>query len=237
MSTGRDELDRLAGEYVLGLLDEDEQAAFESRLSHAADARLALRQAQERFAELDATAPPADAPPDLWARIENELAISAPIDLNAARARRSKAPVRSGFWRGFATAAAAALVIAAVGIGTFRSVIAPEPQLIVVLLNAEAQPGAIVEAYYGQKVRVVPLQRFDIPEGKTLQVWTLWSREIGPKSVGLVEGSGATTLSNDLPEPRPDQFYEITLEQAGGSPTGKPTGPVLAKGFARQPQI
>ena len=34
----------------------------------------------------------------------------------------------------------------------------------------------------------------------------------------------------DLPAPRPDQLFEITLEPATGSPTGRPTGPVLFKG-------
>jgi anti-sigma-K factor RskA len=32
--------------------------------------------------------------------------------------------------------------------------------------------------------------------------------------------------------PKQDQLYELTLEQAGGSSTGRPTGPILAKGFA-----
>ncbi|WP_407815360.1 anti-sigma factor domain-containing protein, partial [Staphylococcus aureus] len=39
-----------------------------------------------------------------------------------------------------------------------------------------------------------------------------------------------------LPTPRDNQLYEITLEQAGGSPTGRPTGPILAKGLAKFPR-
>ena len=39
------------------------------------------------------------------------------------------------------------------------------------------------------------------------------------------------TLSlKDLPPPKPDQLFELTLEPATGSPTGRPTGPILFKG-------
>jgi hypothetical protein len=33
-----------------------------------------------------------------------------------------------------------------------------------------------------------------------------------------------------LPAPGPNQLFEITLEPATGSPTGRPTGPILMKG-------
>ena len=235
MNAERNELDRLAGEYVLGLLTEDERDAFEGELARSSGARLALRQARERFAELDATAPRLDPPSALWSRIEAGLDRPLAAASNVVPLRR-RAPA-SRFWHGFASAAAAAILLLAVGYGTLRSVLLPQPHLIVVLLNAQSQPAAIVEAYHAQNVRVVPLEQFQLPAGKALQVWTLPSKESGPVSVGLLEGTSATTLRPDLPAPRLDQFYEITLEQEGGSPTKKPTGPVLAKGFARAPQI
>jgi anti-sigma-K factor RskA len=235
MNAERNELDRRAGEYVLGLLSDDERDAFEDELARSAGARLALRQARERFAELDATAPHVSAPPTLWSRIEAGLDTPFGDTTSNVVPLRRRAPTR--FWHGFATAAVAAAVLLAVGFGTLRSLFAPAPELIVVLLNAQSQPAAIVEAYHGQRVRVVPLERFNLPAGKALQVWTLPSRDTGPVSVGLIEGTSATTMDNDLPAPRIDQFYEITVEQEGGSPTGKPTGPVVAKGFARAPQI
>ena len=66
---------------------------------------------------------------------------------------------------------------------------------------------------------------------RTIQVWTLPSRERGPVSVGLMDQARTLQLSlKDLPEPKQDQLFELTLEPAGGSPTGRPTGPVLFKG-------
>ena len=41
----------------------------------------------------------------------------------------------------------------------------------------------------------------------------------------------------DLPQPAAGQLYEITLEPAGGSPTGLPTGPVVGVGNAQVPVL
>ncbi len=238
MTMDRDELDTLAGEYVLGLLDGDERAAFEAALADDPDARAALRNARERFAELDAAAPSASVPEGLWARIEDRL-----DGERAVQAQRGEiiplAPLRRGFWQGFALASAAAVALAVVWTAAVRPVLfAPEPTLIVVLLDAQSQPEAIVEAYASSRVRIVPLSVLEVPAGKTLQVWTLPSEETGPVSIGLMERSGQVTFSDlDLPPPRVDQLYEITIENAGGSPTGRPTGPIVAKGFAKQPQL
>jgi anti-sigma-K factor RskA len=235
MSTERDRLDTLAGEYVLGLLSEEERREFEAEAQADPAARKALGDARERLSEFDLTAPAAPTPAGLWERIEAGL--DRPDNVVPLR-RSSPAPhPGSGlkFWHGFA----AAIALAAVGFAAFQSLFPPSrPQLIVVLLDAQSQPGAIIEAYAGESVRVVPLTQIDVPEGKTLQVWTLPSPQIGPVSVGLLEEARATTLTGfDLPPPRPQQLYEITLEQAGGSPTGRPTGPIIAKGFAKEPQI
>jgi anti-sigma-K factor RskA len=56
--------------------------------------------------------------------------------------------------------------------------------------------------------------------------------------MGLLETVRATLLEGPtLPAPRANQLYEITLEPAGGSPTGRPTGPIIGKGFANAPRI
>jgi anti-sigma-K factor RskA len=62
------------------------------------------------------------------------------------------------------------------------------------------------------------------------------SRERGPVSVGLMDRPRTLELQlGDLPRPSADQLFEITLEPAGGSPTGRPTGPILFKGNTAQP--
>ncbi|MGL5114801.1 MAG: anti-sigma factor domain-containing protein, partial [Beijerinckiaceae bacterium] len=68
--------------------------------------------------------------------------------------------------------------------------------------------------------------------GRILEVWTLQSREQGPVSIGRMDQ--ARTLKLDLARlKRPDvgHLFEITVEPPGGSPTGRPTGPILMKGL------
>jgi anti-sigma-K factor RskA len=79
----------------------------------------------------------------------------------------------------------------------------------------------------------VALQAIRAPEGKSLQLWTLWDRARGPVSVGLMQELRNAELRLDgLPGATVEQLFEVTLEPAGGSPTGRPTGPILMKGNA-----
>ena len=84
----------------------------------------------------------------------------------------------------------------------------------------------------GRVLEVSPASdRLAIATENALEVWTLPSRERGPVSVGLMQRARTLQLQlKDLPAPGPDQLFEITLEPATGSPTGRPTGPVLFKG-------
>lgn len=231
------------GEYVLGLMSADERAAFETRM--AADPAISKLVAteRERFLELDDTAhgtPPSEA---LWQRIEGGIASepSNVVDFEPrSDARRTAPPVttvvtRRGFWQGFA--AASVLGILASGL-SYMLTTPQQPRLIVVLLNDQAQPVSIVETLAGQRIRVVPLSAIDVPANRTLQVWTLPDAATGPVSMGLLEQVRATLLEGPaLPAPKLDQLYEITVEPAGGSPTGRPTGPIVGKGYARMPRI
>lgn len=237
-----DDLDLLAATYAAGLMDEVSAGAFEARCAAEPVAAAALKAARERFLELDVAAAPVTPSSGLWPRIEAGLGEHPRVaSLAARRAARSETSTArggisgSGFWRGFA----AASLVAALAAGAVWATLWPAPpRLVVVLLNAEAKPVSIVEAYAGQRIRVVPLGRIEVPTGRTLQVWTLPDPATGPVSMGLMPAVTATTLEGPpLPAPKPDQLYEITLEPAGGSPTGRPTGPIIGKGFARAPAI
>ena len=102
--------------------------------------------------------------------------------------------------------------------------------MVAVLLDGDSA-GAVVQAFADGRVVLVPLTTIDVPAGRAIEVWTLPSRERGPVSVGLMDQARTLQLSlKDLPATEPDQLFEITLEPATGSPTGRPTGPVLFKG-------
>jgi len=73
----------------------------------------------------------------------------------------------------------------------------------------------------------------EVPADKTLQFWTKGEDWQGPVSLGLVKPGQTLSVPLDkLPPLAPNQLFELTLENPGGSKTGKPTGPIQAIGRA-----
>jgi len=226
--------DLAAGEYVLGLLEGEALGDFERRLAREPELAARVARWREHFAALDATATPVRPSSALWQRIEASVGRAAP----AASISRSREGLWSslGFWRGASFAGAAASLVLAIALGLVAGRSTPRPVIIAVMQTGEMSPGAIVQAFADGSLTIVPLKDFEVPAGLTMQVWTLWDKEKGPVSVGLIERSHTARFERaDLPQQH-DQIYEITLEPAGGSPTGRPTGPVLVKGYATAPR-
>lgn len=244
--SARDDRMARAGDYVLGLMEEAERLRAEADMATDAEFRAAVDLLSNRMAALDDTAGRDPVPEGMWAAIDARLGetdADAATAASSAGRSLSSAPVvdlaarrRQTAWR---PALMAASIAAALGIGylagtTFSP--RPQPVVVVVLDTPDAVPGAIFEAFADDTVRIVPLQDFAVPEGKTLQVWTLYDPAVGPVSLGTLPSAVPAVLRGpDQPLPRADQLYEITLEPAPGSPTGKPTGPILVKGFATRP--
>lgn len=238
---GSQDRSTLAEEYVLGLLDDAEAASVAARLPRDAALAASVAAAEDRFAELSYTAPDLGAPDALWRRIEAEAAIpvpGAPAARAPARPPMRATPPRPAA-RTFRTAALAGLAASVLlGAGLVWQLLrAAPPQMVAVLLSAEGQPLVMVEAYGDDSARVVMLTDVALPAGQALQLWTKPDPAGPPVSLGVLPGLDSVTVRGpDLPAPQSDQLYEITFEQAGGSPTGLPTGPILGKGFARAPR-
>jgi anti-sigma-K factor RskA len=238
--TGDDDRDRLAGEYVLGLLDGEDAARAERRLVSDAAFRAAVERWRGHLAELDATAAPVQPSDALWSRVEAGLSgereaagvPSAPLIVPDPRNAFRALWHNLAFWRAAGLASAAAALLLAVGLGLMSAQRARVPVLIAVLVKEGTnQPGAVVNAFASGRAELIPLESIDVPPDRTLQIWTLWDRARGPVSVGLMQQARSVRLDlEDLPRTGPNQLFEITLEPAGGSPTGRPTGPILMKG-------
>ena len=224
----------LAGNYVLGLLEGAELASFEQALARDGDLRAAVDRLQQQFHALDDTATPAEASPALWAAISHQLDGAPSATVVPLKSRRSTAG-KLAQWYGLAASVVLALGLG-YAVGSMTSA-QPKPTVIAVLLNeSNATPGAIIEAFADDSVRLVPLEDFALAAGQVLEVWTLPNAETGPVSLGTFTDTETLRLSGPkLPTPRDGQLYEITVEQAPRSATGKPTGPILVKGFAKAP--
>jgi anti-sigma-K factor RskA len=237
----------MAADYVMGLLDGAEHAAAEQRIANDQSFAQAVSAWRERLADFDLTAEEIPPSPALWQRIADATKI-APIDaLPSARAALRGATLWHDirFWRIAGVGGTlAALLFAMIMIGALTTsrhlrhdliaLAQSKPVYVAVLVNdATKEAGAIVNAFSNGRVELVPLRSIEVPAGRTLQVWTLWDRAVGPKSIGLTGQSRTLQLDLEaLPETVQDQLFEITLEPEGGSPIGRPTGPILFKGNA-----
>ncbi len=208
------ERDALAGEYVLGTLDARAAAEVARAMETDAALRAAVAAWEARLAPLTALASPEAPPPGLWERIA--AALDGP--------RPAPAPARPGFWR-FCALGASAVAAGLAALLLVRP--APEPRLMTVLLTQRDQPAWLVEAE-GGALRLASLNPQPVPSDRVMQLWALPQGATAPTSLGLIPAEqGRLTVTPSAIRPEPGMLIEITLEPPGGSPTGRPTGPIL----------
>jgi anti-sigma-K factor RskA len=224
----------LAAEYVLGLLDDSERRAARERvLADRAFAAEVARWQAWLAALLDAY--PEMAPPE---RLEQRIA-----DAVMPRAAVA-APPRGWRWAGLATLAAAVLVFAMV-LGPVRSPppvpapVTPAPAPAPLLAALTVQDGQAV-AGRGALAATVNRATGEIriagtaaaPRRRDAQVWATGG-DGTPVPLGLLAATGPTRLTVAAPRRAllaAGTTLAISIEPVGGSPTGAPTGPVIAAG-------
>ncbi len=213
----------LAAEYVLGLLSTPEHARVERDLERDFELKRAVYYWQDRLFPMTRIPEPREPSPALWPRIEQSL-------------RPARADERRGWWASLALWRAVTVVaLVAVSLIGLRLLYPPPAadRYLAVLQNEQKVAGWIVEAEAGGKVRLVPLAATPVPPQKALEFWTKPQRAAAPTSLGLVPGDRVTEIAAArLPALKPEQLFELTLEPETGSPTGRPTGPVLFVGRA-----
>ncbi len=247
-------IDELAGEYVLGTLPYARRVEVEQRLATDARLRAAVQSWQDQLLPLAQLAPPIEPSAQLWQRIEGSLQAraqqraapdAAPAKPVAARAPRASASSTdaSGWWsslqlwRGLAGAGfAAAAVMATVLVtrtGSLPGGAAPTQYVVVLVAPGGNAPGWVVQASSPRQLSLVPIGQATVPAEKALQFWTKGDTWTAPVSLGLVKpGETVKVPLDQLPPLQPNQLFELTLEPPGGSPTGRPTGPIQFIGRA-----
>lgn len=220
--------DHNADAFVLGLLEEEEMTRAEAALATDPDWARAVARARDRFLPLDLAVQPLAVSPDLWDRVAPRLTGTPRPAAPGPAANLPFAP----FLRRVLPAGLAAAIALCVGLYAGRS-LQPDPKVLAVLMDNAGVARAVVEDYGSESARIRFVSDVQVPNGQQMQVWTLPSPETGPVSIGLLQADQAEALHPpSLPEPAQGQLYEITFEPIGGSPTGRPTGQILAKGLA-----
>ncbi len=230
MNESFDELQRLAGEYVLGTLPAAQRQQVEQRIQTEPLLRTAVEAWEQRLLPLTLLVDEEEPSAQLWPRILKDR-------------RRQSATAQSSWgswwsdvrvWRGLAAGGfAAAAVMAAVMVVSPTSPVLGSNFMVVLVDPQESAPGWIVQASADKQLTLTPLGPVSVPGQKSLQFWTKGEGWDKPVSLGLVEPGKTVTLALEkLPPLQVNQLFEITLEPENGSPTGRPTGPILFIGKA-----
>jgi len=225
--SGMDEDSVRVAEYALGLLTPDEHTAMGTRLRTDRLLRTKLGFWRSRLAGLDTQFAETPAPAGVWPRLERRL---------FADTARGGWWNSLALWRGLSAAAAAVAVIAiGVNIATPR----PDPNAfaaqLVAALSAQGSNVQVVALYNAQtgQVRLTTISGEAVPD-KDYELWAIEGAN-APKSMGVIpinQRVDVPVKSDVLAGFGPGVTLAITLEPKGGSPTGGPTGPVVAAGKA-----
>ncbi len=231
-AAGDDDLDLLAGEYALGTLDRGERQAVERRMLDNPDLARRVAAWEGRLAPLSEGLPPVAPSPVVWGRLRRTVAAREAATRGEAPRRAAAARWwdRLTLWRGWAAAATAAAAV------LLALVLRPgePPRLVAVLSDPEGRPLWVVRAGEGEgRLLARPVDG----AGAAGQVPQLWlAQPAGPPvSLGLLErggGGGDRQVLTPPPTVRllAGDTMAISLEPPGGSPTGRPTGPVVSHG-------
>ena len=228
--SGTSESDRvLVAEYALGLLDAAEHAALARRLAAEPGLAAELRLWQVRLSSLDDEFAEAKPPAGAWPEIDRRLFGPPP----GFAGWWNSLPL----WRGLAAAGLSVALIAIV----FNLLQPPrlDPRAfadqLVATLNEQGSDVsfvALVNPTTGS-VRVTGLSGEAAPD-KDFELWAITGSS-PPISMGVIRALARSdvTLSPEITARfEAGTVLAISVEPRGGSPSGAPTGPIVAKGAA-----
>ncbi|HVV95330.1 MAG TPA: anti-sigma factor [Hyphomicrobiales bacterium] len=226
--------DLLAAEYVIGVLDAAGRRRAEARLATDEAFARAVEAWEARLAPLAGEVAPRVPPAAVWDRIAAAL----PPAAVAPRARAAKAGLWHSlpFWR---TAGLGGAVVAAAALVALAVILPPPgapPGLTATLMPKSGKAALMVTVDRGKDMLMVMPAALDIPPSRVPELW-LMPAGGAPRSLGVV--SAEKPMMMKVPGElmgaiAPRVMLALSLEPPGGSPTGLPTGPVVAEGMVTQ---
>ncbi len=229
--TEPDDRDMLAAEYVLGTLDADERAEVSTRLAGDADLGRAVAAWEERLAPLISTIR-SIVPPDavfealmtrLFGSVRSTESARAPVELLRRHLRR---------WQG----ASGGLALLAASLTAWIALRETTPGLpsgshVTAVLQRDAgAPAMVLDIDLATRRLTITPVLAAAPAGRSYELWIIDPALGNPRSLGLVaqQADGHQSLTAYDPAVITGATYAVTVEPAGGSPTGQPTSaPIL----------
>jgi anti-sigma-K factor RskA len=234
-----DEDELRCAEYALGVLDAQERAALERDVERNPALQRMLDAWYRRLAPLALDTRPIEPPGRVWTRITRDLGF-----LNAP----TNAPPSSGVWNSLNLwrwlgigASVAALALLAVNLTSLRQ--SPPPQAP----TATADNGYMVATIarkdgiahwtatvdvHNKRMIVVPAVLASFESDKATELWLIPPNQ-KPIPLGVFPARETATMQlppDIMAQLSAQAVLAVSLEPMGGSPTGQPTGPVVATG-------
>lgn len=213
-------LDRLAAEYVLGVLHGRARRRFERVMTQTQQARAAVWRWERALMPLADGVKGVQPGKHVWREIERRI---------TRIERRAPWYERLGLWRGLSLAATAAALVLAI---MLRTASTQDQQYVAVFTDEQARPLWVVSADMERgRMSIRPMNAIAPAPDKSYELWVLPAGGAAPRSMGLLPTGGAV-IDAAMPENMravlaSAQGLAVSLEPAGGSPTGAPTGPVV----------
>jgi len=221
---------KLAAEYVLGTMSARARRRFEINLKENPALRRAVAQWEQRLTPLALALPEIEPPPRVWQGIESRI-----------HPGRQAGP---GFWESLSfwriSSFASGLVALALLILVALPGVPPadDTRMVVVMNDLQTSNPAMTVSWEPRKpgkrvMRIRVIGHADMAPGTAWELWMLPGTEQKPVSLGLITTRDAQIVI--VPEPLAAKLdgaegLAMSVEPAGGSPTGLPSGPVLYAG-------
>ena len=218
-------------EYVLGVLDADSRAVVEREMAASDAAAAAVALWRRRLLPLAAEIADREPPPQLWQRIRTELRLDPPVRDRQPPAFRQN--VRLWQWLSLAASAIAVACILAVFFVVRRPAAPSAPYMASTLAQKNGNIGwTATMDLRNARIIIVPTAPQSLATGRAPELWLI-PKGGKPIAVGMISSTAPVTLplgSALLPRVGPAAVLAVSVEPPGGSPTGQPTGPVIATG-------
>ena len=214
-----------AAEYALGTLDGGERATLAARRLREPDLDAAIDAWTRRLAPLSETVPALDPPRDFLADIEARIRLAGQVAGQTADVIDLTRRLRR--WRIGAIAASAIAAALTIGIGLRESMREAAPHEFVAVLQKSADAPAFVITV-NLDTRDLTVRPVAAPPqvGKAYELWIIDDKLGAPRSLGVIDQANLTanpSLNRFDRSVVENATYAVTVEPAGGSPTGAPT--------------
>jgi anti-sigma-K factor RskA len=227
-------------EYVLGVLDADARAAVAQEVQTNDEAAAAVALWQRRLMPLSDDIASVTPGAYVWARIHDYLRLD--VLATSARPAASK-----GLWNNLALWHWLGIGASALAVALVVVVAVPHREPTPAIAVATADAGYMVSTIQQDngvtgwtatmdldraRMVVVPAAPAALASGRAPELWLI-PKGGKPISVGMIAQNAPTTITLDkslLAKLGPTALLAVSVEPVGGSPTGQPTGAVIAKG-------